>query len=129
MCVYSHSVHLCACRAIFVHAFASMTVQLHAYASMAVQLHAYASMTVQLHAYASMAVQLHAYASMTVQLQCVAQFPAGISFWQKKIECCLVTFVGIFNSRSPKCTSKTLPLWNLYFHSPAINTTSIVIQG
>ena len=25
--------------------------------------------------------------------------------------------------------SKTLPLWNLYFHSPAVNTTSIVIQG
>ena len=25
--------------------------------------------------------------------------------------------------------SKTLPPWNLYFHSPAVNTTSIVIQG
>ena len=25
--------------------------------------------------------------------------------------------------------SKTLPLWNLYFHSPTVNTTSIVIQG
>ena len=25
--------------------------------------------------------------------------------------------------------SKALPLWNLYFHSPAVNTTSIVIQG
>ena len=25
--------------------------------------------------------------------------------------------------------SKTLPLWNLYFHSSAVNTTSIVIQG
>ena len=25
--------------------------------------------------------------------------------------------------------SKTLPLWNLYFHSPSVNTTSIVIQG
>ena len=25
--------------------------------------------------------------------------------------------------------SKTLPLWNLYFHSPSVNNTSIVIQG
>ena len=25
--------------------------------------------------------------------------------------------------------SKALPLWNLYFHSPAVNTTFIVIQG
>ena len=25
--------------------------------------------------------------------------------------------------------SKALPLWNLYFHSPAVNTTSIVFQG
>ena len=25
--------------------------------------------------------------------------------------------------------SKTLPLYNLYFHLPAVNTTSIVIQG
>ena len=25
--------------------------------------------------------------------------------------------------------SKTLPLWNLYFHLPAVNTTSSVIQG
>ena len=29
----------------------------------------------------------------------------------------------------PDCSSKTLPLWNLYFHLPAVNTTSIVIQG
>ena len=27
-----------------------------------------------------------------------------------------------------KFSSKTLPLWNLYFHSPAVNTTSFVIQ-
>ncbi len=37
------------------------------------------------------------------------------------------------NSSTPPLSgllcSKTLPLWNLYFHSPAVNTTSIVIQG
>ena len=26
-------------------------------------------------------------------------------------------------------SSKTLPVCNLYFHLPAVNTTSIVIQG
>ena len=35
----------------------------------------------------------------------------------------------IYCSVTLTLSSKTLPLWNLYFHSPAVNTTSIVIQG
>ena len=31
-------------------------------------------------------------------------------------------------AKSNNCR-KTLPLWNLYFHSPAVNTTTGVIQG
>ena len=29
----------------------------------------------------------------------------------------------------PSLRSKTLPFWNLCYHSPAVNTTSIVIQS
>ena len=36
----------------------------------------------------------------------------------------------ILGSRlAPTNGSTALPLWNRYFHSPAVNTTSIVIQG
>ena len=31
-------------------------------------------------------------------------------------------------NRASEISSKALPLWNLFFHSPAVNTTSIVIQ-
>ena len=38
-------------------------------------------------------------------------------------------FSDFYQPSEQQKNSKTLPLWNLYFHLPAINTTSIVIQG
>ena len=45
---------------------------------------------------------------------------------------CVLSLLPVLRHRFGSPTynhSKALPLWNLYFHSPAVNTTSIVIQG